>query len=290
MINKRKNKSKYKKNFFYNIKILIACITAAELLFVSTYIIDAIKTLKDYDESTVLCTIIVFIASCLLLNRLMNTVLSTKLNYLEYSEFLKKQIDLRTRFNLKSPILEDELFGIRYIMQIGENSNTDIKNIKTREYTKRYKAENYFVKGQLNEAEKVIDSFDFKVKDFRDKYFKLILLKDYEGAIKVIDSIKNRYVSSAVINSFWKGFCFYKIGIIEEALKEFLFVSKFGGDTKYKVQSDIYIQQLKGDYDCQGYDIGEEKRRIKVDKVYKDINLWIYLLIILVVVMIQLFV
>ena len=94
-------------------------------------------------------------------------------------------------------------------------------------------------------------------------------------------------MSIAVINSFWKGFCFYRIGNVEDAIKEFVYVSQYGGDSKYKTQSDIYIEQIKKETDCELRDIDEIKKQIKIDKVYKDINLWIYILVIVAVVMFE---
>ena len=278
------------RNYYNAIKTSMAIILSLEIIFIGKYVWDTIKDVSLFDEDLIYCSLIICICLCFFLQRFMSITLQNKLNYKEYAEFLQKQIKQRSRVHLKSLRLQDELHANDFVMGVNKESNDNISNRKIQEYVKRYIAEDFIVKEELKNASNVLASIDINIHDYRDDYLNLIVVEKYEEAIKCIDSKKNIYRSAAVINSFWKGFCLNMLGKREEAMKEFGYCKNNGGDSKYKIQSEIYIEQLKRDYDCQTYDISEEKKQIKVDKVYKDINLWIYLLIILVVVMIQLFV
>ena len=180
------------KNFYYNKMLYIVYTLSIGAFILGIYIWGVIKGKRLFEVEFLVCTLFVCCFLCLFFDRLMRIALFTRLNYLEYADFLIKQMEYKKRYNKKSQKLEDELMGLRYIMKTDEISNNAIKNKKTKEYAKRYIAENYLIKGKYQEATNVLDSFELKVKDFRDDYLRMILLQNYEEAIKVIESKTNK--------------------------------------------------------------------------------------------------
>lgn len=126
---------------------------------------------------------------------------------------------------------------LEFFDEIEENNYKDI--------AKRYVTEEYILRGDLENAKKVLDSVKKMGAYQEDKVYDLMIGNKYDDALTEINKNKILNELGAIRVSFRKAFCLYKLGEFEEAVKEFKYCAQNGGDLKYKRYSEDYINEIK---------------------------------------------